>query len=249
MRKILFALAILALAVGANAQAFVETFESGINAPWTQYGTTPVTVSTDQNATPGGNQSAMYPAAAVNYQTGLDRIITGGFENWYVDFWLYDTKGTAGAGTRSYLQLQSYDGGGASGNLQQLISVGMYNALPSDQTLYQIRLAVGGVNWTNTPYGRTVGWHNFRLEAYKADPADPTKGLFKLTMDGQPEATWNSPVFPVTRMRVGSGLTTNNIPSYYDDIDFGEIVIPEPGSILALCTGLVGLIGIRRRKS
>lgn len=238
MRKVLLVLALLALAIGpVCAQAFFDDFENGTGG-WTQYGSTTVVVSTAQNHTPNGVQSVEYPAAAVNYQTGLDKIITDGFTNYFLDFWFYDSAGQNATGMRSYLQLHSYSGGGGSGDLQQLLSFGAYNS-GVDQTKYNIRIAVGGA-WGNLNTARSEGWHHFRAEA--------NSGTLSVYVDSDDAVVYTGLTLPaVTRIRIGSGLTTNNLVSYYDDVAYGSI--PEPGSLLAFATGLVGFIGlaIRRR--
>ena len=237
MKKLLVILAVVLFAAGsANAQWFFEDWENGIDPNvWSYYGSGPnPTISTDQNHTPGGVQSLLYPANAVNYNTGLDRIITGAADVYVVDFWFYDDG--PNTGMRSYLQLQSYDGGGGSGTLLQLISMGAYNS-GVDTSKYNARIAFGGVGWVTLNVARSNGWHNFRAEV--------GGGNVMIECDGVQHFWSNVPTPAVTRMRVGSGLTTNGVASYYDDILF----VPEPGSLLALGAGMIGLAGyIRRRR-
>lgn len=233
---ILAAALMVTTAAAASAQGFFENWESGtISAPWTFYGAgnPQVSVVTEQNATPGGQYSLKYPGGAANYAAGLNRTVTNGFSNWTVSFKFYDAG--PNTGMRSYLQMQSYAGGGTSGSLLQLISFGAYNSTV-DTSVYNMRIVTGGPGWTNTTVKRSQGWHSFKVVA--------SNNSFTFFCDDAPGVTTAGTVVPITNFRVGSGLTTNGVDSYFDDICY----VPEPSSMLALASGLAGLAGLVRRR-
>jgi len=244
MRKVLLIATILALACSvAQAQVLLfEDWETGTDG-WVNYGGGPWPVlDNTQNTTPGGTWSIKTNGiTSPNYTNALDWNFAAESGKKWVATWNFLDTGA----TREYLQIHSYSTPPGGGSLQQLISFGVYNA-GVDTTKYNFRVAIGSVNWGSTTIARSNNqWHAMRVE-HNLDGA----GTVSFYVDGVLGAqVTTTAIFGATRIRVGSGLTNGGFGAYYDDIKFE--VVPEPASLLALATGLVGLTGfaIRRRRT
>jgi len=229
----------MAATAAQGAYILSEDWESGTDG-WTDYGTGPfAALDNTQNTTPGGSWSLKTADTATNYTNAKDFVIEGMTDtNWTAEWTFQHKSGT----TREYVQLQSYSGGGGSGTLQQLISLGVYNASPADTTKYNFRVAVGSVNWANTTIARVANtWHTMKVEQIDLGNGNATLNFY---VDGNLGATANTTaVFPITRVRVGSGLGNNNNGAWYDDI----LITPEPA--VAVLLGLGGVLFARRRRT
>ena len=230
-----------AMSASADSFTWTENFESGLSA-WTEVnasGSYPVTVSTDQAVSPTHSaRTADAPTGA----TGLGYIwhqVDNAEKDFDLTWSFYDTAGAANGEQRNWIQAMSYSGGGVSGTLQQLFAIGTYNSL-APTTVYQARIAVGGLNWFTTSVDRVVGWHTARIKQ------DGATGLLTMWIDGtQIQQTTRANVYPLTAIRIGGAVTNNGAGMYFDDITF---VTPEPGSMVALGAGLLSMVGLIRRK-
>ncbi|MGC8863202.1 MAG: fibronectin type III domain-containing protein [Armatimonadota bacterium] len=140
-------------------------------------------------------------------------------------FFEFKFRDPAGAtNVRHYAEIRSYDGGGHSGNLTQLLAIGAYNA-GVDTSKYSGRVAFGGDNWFTLNYNRSAGWHTMRIDVIgdTSNPIAPGKGLLRFSVDGTTAAenrafSWQ----PFTCLILGSNLASTTAGNYnYDDIKYG----------------------------
>lgn len=236
--KTLFALvaAVLLLAASAQAQVLLsEDWETGMDG-WVYYGAGPYPeLDPNANTTPGGiyslktqDTSATTSSNAVDWNFAAETATS-----WSISWTFYD-KGS----TREYLQVQSYDSGGA---LQNLFALGAYYSVTNGTTYYASRVAVGSTNWMTTTAARGLDqWHSMKI-------AQDSSGLVTFWVDGVvADQRTTTAVYGATRIRVGSGLS-NVYGANYDDIVFSQVV-PEPSSLMALAAGLAGLAGLARSR-
>lgn len=236
MRKLL-ALGIVGLLVMSAQAAFLyEDWETGTDG-WTDYGAGPfAALDNTKNTTPGGEWSLKTADTATSYTNAKDYTITGMATTTWTAEWTFQHQ----AGTsREYVQLRSYSDGGGAGTLQQLISFGVYNAVTGGAGLYNFRVTNGSVGWANSTISRVAdAWHTMKVEHIDLGTGNATVNFY---VDGNLGATANTTaVFPLTQVRVGSGLGNASFGAWYDDI----LITPEPATLGLLA---LGLVLVRRR--
>ena len=168
------------LTVGSMA-VFSDDFESGTLEKWTPFSRRGrLSISTDQNHTPGGSSSAMLTNSLARMYHNFGTKLA-----WHTKatFWIYDDGGSQ---TRCYGDLRGYRGRGYAldgppGGRAQLFAIGRYGVgfgtnhtgnlkgERVDPKKYQGRVERGrNTGWFNLNApgapGRSVGWHKFEIE-------------------------------------------------------------------------------------
>lgn len=148
--------------------------QAAFEAAWTDTGASEYVLDTVNAADAGHSVQLVSPSANFlgRYYRNLSQTVNGSDDEPVVFmFQMYlDPAGadTDWYGARHYVELRGYSGGGyASGDLDNLIAFGLYNASDDtfDTTRYQGRVT-GGANWVTLDEGtpaRSGGWHNFKV--------------------------------------------------------------------------------------
>lgn len=234
MRILIFVVVVLAAATLTvqAAVVYTEDFESGVDG-W---------ASTNPSLSPAVTNN--YPRPADNsvwslwigsgsgtqfYHTWTNGVIN----NWYVTWKVYDH-----GANMNFCQMIS-PRLTAPGILEWL-GLGVYNG---SADYYSFGYGSAGTSgWTATSIARTrMAWHTMGIGV-------DSSGVASFYIDGQlagSRSTANT--YGYMGIYLGSDVSGITGHGCYDDINIGTGAIPEPASLLAVASGLVGLAGWRRR--
>ncbi len=250
MTKCALVTALVVAALVACLPAFAETpifsddFENGYGE-WTIYPgsptcTAPRLVSTTDDAKCNHTQDGSYGLAmSSSAERVYHDVDLSTLPNCSVKFklWFYDTMDFRRYGFDSFdIRSTTSD---------QVLGLGTYYS--SRVYRYRtLRFANGETRteWVNTPIARSLGWHLLEIDQYRG----PEAGKVEFLIDGK-LARRATGVYDTTLDRIVLGLGFSGLErqdGYVDDVSYS--LVPEPDSTLALTGGLLGFVGLVRRR-
>ncbi len=232
-----------AMAVSAYGQLVLSDDFEGETPTWDASNGSP-TLSTDQNNTPGGNQS-LFIANTGDRATWNDFGTLNAFS---LTFYYYADSEDLGTNPRNYGQVQSRAvAGDVNSDLDQLFAIGNYHADGHDTSTYQYRVVSGD----------TAGWFDFDPDVIEVSNDEwvefnitrTTENVVTFSVNGTVGATiTDAALGDISIVDLGGlGFATTEQPAYFDDMT----LIPEPSTYAAIfgALALAGAFVMRRRRS
>jgi len=251
MKRFLFVAAIVMIVALASTSAFAGTFWT---ENWDSYtsGTTPYgswvlgngtwQPLTGVASTNSGTQAYGMSSAAESQTSRIGRAVgadLSAYDEVVLDAYFYDAIGTSSM-KRSFVGFQNAFTASAS-----LLRIGMNNAAEYAVMYGSTATAI------STGVGNATGWHHVTLTNTKGSVVG---GVQQWTTawaldDASGNFTWAWDAANANQVNIGYNFSCKYEVDW-DDISVSANMntVPEPGSMLALATGLVGFLGIIRRK-
>jgi len=248
MKRLLLLASVVAVVALACAPVmagvvFSDDFDTGI-VGWTNYNmSNPITWDATKDC---GGSSSSGSAASTMSVSRIYRSLGINIDGYFsATWWIYDDSMS-----RAYGEIRATADGTFNGSLVQLFDAGKYNNVSMagetyDSSYYQGRILYGSsAGWFNLKSAdapkRSAGWHKFTVERFADNSTNfYVDNILCRSFTGAAAGGIN-----VVVLGFGTSSSSNG-NAWFDGVN---IAVPEPGSILAFASGLIGFAGLALRR-